>query len=588
MQEYFRMWTCCNSLNARGVRRLSHGPATLEWNSMYPQGYPKTAWILTQYGRGLKISVNHNPMRCMPKLIFAKYPPETAKVLHSNIFWFFLHDEDFVSRTITEGCVDLDKFPTSRVCQLAKKFKSSKATVHHIKQVAGDLQDTQINLMRHQWTELPTNRHNKKRRSTGRPKQHKAPKNAASNQVKKSYDNRKPHRAPDPCNKCGNSIHAQGFQCPVKKYQCKVCNKSGHFSSLCYQKKTQVHHKNSCRNPKVHQLHAGLMYAQDSANHSYSEEPSSDESFCLQLQAQSNHAECKQIPNPVHLIMNLAYHLKLHHTRNMYPRAQLDTCANMNIMPASIYQLVFKDLEIKKIKPCKMQISTYTADTLKIIGLCIFDFVHLDMKKLVPVTFYITNNDGSILLSWKTTLALWLIQPWSRLDYLPPWASLITSTMDHPKKTKLTSLKVHHLKQEVSPQRHEPPSQVSASASINTVQKLNPSIAITSKEQILSKYLNIFEGIGRFPSWPYHIQVNLNITLKQTPCRPMPIDLKEAFIKEIDKMFQASIIKPVKETTPWINSFILIEGKDKSGNPNSAYTWSDKSKQSHYMWTLPF
>ena len=311
-----------------------------------------------------------------------------------------------MSRTITEGSVDLDKFPTSRVCQLAKKFENSKATACHIKQVAGDPQVTQINLMRHQQTELHTNRHNKKRRPTSRPKPHKAPESSASNQVKKSYDNRKPHRAPDCCNKCGNSIHVQGFQCPVKKHQCKVCNKYGHFSSLCFQKKTQVHHKNSCRNHKVHQLHAGPMYAQDSANYSYSEESSSDESFCLQLQAQSNHVEGKQIPNPVHLIMNLPYHLKLHHTRNMYLWAQLDTCANMNIMPASIYQLVFKDLEMKKIKPCKMQISTYTADTVRIIGSCIFDIVHLDMRKLVPVTFYVANNDGNVLLSCKTTLAL--------------------------------------------------------------------------------------------------------------------------------------------------------------------------------------
>ena len=68
----------------------------------------------------------------------------------------------------------------------------------------------------------------------------------------------------------------------------------------------------------MHQLHAGPMYAQDSANHCYSKESSSDESFCLELQAQSKHAEGKQIPNPVHVVMNLAYHLKLHHTRNMY------------------------------------------------------------------------------------------------------------------------------------------------------------------------------------------------------------------------------------------------------------------------------
>ena len=31
-------------------------------------------------------------------------------------------------------------------------------------------------------------------------------------------------------------------------------------------------------------------------------------------------------------------------------------------------------------------------------------------------------------------------------------------------------------------------------------------------------------------------------------------------------MLQAGIIKPVKESTPLINSFVLVEGKDKSGN----------------------
>ena len=92
---------------------------------------------------------------------------------------------------------------------------------------------------------------------------------------------------------------------------------------------------------------------------------------------------------------------------------------NMNIMPASIYQLLFKDPEMKKIKLCKMHISTYTTDTVKIIELCIFDVVHPDRKKLVPVTFYVANNNGSVLLSCKTTLALQLIQPRSRLDYLP-------------------------------------------------------------------------------------------------------------------------------------------------------------------------
>ena len=232
-------------------------------------------------------------------------------------------------------------------------FRSSKATVCHIKQVAGDLQATQINLMRHQRTELPTNKHNLKRSPTGKPKPYESPENQATNQVKKLYYSRKTHMMPDHCDKCGDSIDVQGFQCPAKEYQCKVCNKYGHFSSLFFQKKTQVH-----------QIHAGPMYVQDSSNQSHSEDSSSDESFCLQLQSQSNHVESEQIPNPIHLIMNLAYQLKLHHTRNMYLQAQIDTCADMNTMLASVYQLVFKDLEMRKIKPYKMQISTYTANTV--------------------------------------------------------------------------------------------------------------------------------------------------------------------------------------------------------------------------------
>ena len=62
----------------------------------------------------------------------AKYPPETMKILHRDIFWFFMKDEDFVTKTINEGNVENQKFPASKVQQLAKKMESSKATAKHI------------------------------------------------------------------------------------------------------------------------------------------------------------------------------------------------------------------------------------------------------------------------------------------------------------------------------------------------------------------------------------------------------------------------------------------------------------------------
>ena len=59
-----------------------------------------------------------------------------------------------------------------------------------------------------------------------------------------------------------------------------------------------------------------------------------------------------------------------------------------------------------------------------------------------------------------------------------------------------------------------------------------------------------------------------NITPKQTTCQPIPVHLKEAFKQEIDKVLKAGVLKPVHEATPWINSFVLVEGKDKLGNLN--------------------
>ena len=46
----------------------------------------------------------------------------------------------------------------------------------------------------------------------------------------------------------------------------------------------------------------------------------------------------------------------------------------------------------------------------------------------------------------------------------------------------------------------------------------------------------------------------------------MPGHLKEPFEHEIDKMLQADILKPAHQATPRINSFVLVEGKDKLGN----------------------
>ena len=193
----------------------------------------------------------------------AKHPPETASILHRDIFWFFLKDEEFASKTINDSKTDLDRFLASKVRQLAKKMESSKSTTRHIKQVASDPQVAQVNLMRHQRTDLPP--------SKSKQKQH------------------------------------------------------AHKSKSKGQKRYSSEHKNQ-RPPYKKKIW----------------------SFCLQVQIQGKQASAK-FPTPHQLITNFEDRLKPHHKRNQYLRARLDTCADVNIMPASVYKLMFQDPDCKKL-----------------------------------------------------------------------------------------------------------------------------------------------------------------------------------------------------------------------------------------------
>ena len=239
------------------------------------------------------------------------------------------------------------------------------------------------------------------------------------------------------------------------------------------------------RRPKAHQLQAGAVYAKGSASYDHSDEDSiSEDSFCLQVKVKHNQDIEQKVPRPTHLITNLAYRLKPLHTRNLYLRARLDTCTDVNLMPASMYQLVFNDTKMQKLAPSNLQVGPYIIDTIKIVGSSTFYLVHLDTKKLIEVTFYVAMNDGSVLLSCKTILLLGLIQPRPRLDCLSPRASLITSSADNPKKTKAV---LHIQKQEVSTQATKQEVAAQTPHAKRQVSKL-----ITSKEMILHEYPDVF------------------------------------------------------------------------------------------------
>ena len=314
--------------------------------------------------------------------------------------------------------------------------------MRHIKQVSGEPHTAQINLLHHQRTELPQHRHNKKKSHA--KFNHSSSKPQCRNDLSHSQKIKGNHFLPssnklppsgnhNQCSKCGNTAHREGFTCPAKKHQCRVCHKFGHFTSQCFQKK-QHNHK-MYRQPKAHQI-------QIDESHSYIpdyslEDSSAEDSFCLQVKIQRQNKKTHQSSNTTHLIMNIVYKLKPHHKRNRYLVAQIDTGAEVNLMPVSVYKLIYQDNDLRKLSLGNLKIGMYTADTINIIGTTVIYLTHPDNKQPTKMTFHIASSEGSVLLSCNTSLQLGLIHHRPRLNYLPPQASLITSKEDHPKSAKM-------------------------------------------------------------------------------------------------------------------------------------------------------
>ena len=162
-------------------------------------------------------------------------------------------------------------------------------------------------------------------------------------------------------------------------------------------------------------------------------------------------------------------------------------------------------------------------------------------------------------------MELGLIKPQVHLDYLPPKARLLTSTCDQLSKTKFYKPVIHCTKETCTKETSNVNTVPQKDNTSNTPAKHNmtneDNQLVTRQEHIMAQFPDVFEGIGKFPGEPYKIHLDP----KQTPCRPVPVHLKHAFKVEIDKMLKAGVLKSVQEATPWINSFILVEGNDQHG-----------------------
>ena len=146
------------------------------------------------------------------------------------------------------------------------------------------------------------------------------------------------------------------------------------------------------------------------------------------------HAETSFIA-PQHLVINLEYRLTPHKKMTKFLRASIDTCTNVNLMPISVYQLLYKDPDCQKFAPSnKSKVKTYSTEKIQIVGSCDLFVLHLETKCLMKVTFQVTSHEGSVIASCATNFEIGLIQLHRDLDVVPDSGNLIYSKADPPVK----------------------------------------------------------------------------------------------------------------------------------------------------------
>ena len=281
-------------------------------------------------------------------VVLDKYPQKLSGYLIGALFGCYLMMKSLSPNTINDSNIDLVKFHTSKVRQLAKKMESSKATTRHIK--AGSkwppvgtkliLCDSSAQISQHA---------NTRRRSLLWNL------DQSVESMMQVTDNKYPHTTTIITRKAlmprmfsrmrwnTRSVEIQyilRIWVSCKEISVQVLPQVWTLYKLMFSKETIFFSNLGNQRPPM--LQVGAVYICDKVHMGHSEDfSSSNESFCMQVKMQYTQAECKKIPTPSHLIIKLAYKLKPHQIRNQYLRAILDPCADVNVMPVSVYKLVF-------------------------------------------------------------------------------------------------------------------------------------------------------------------------------------------------------------------------------------------------------
>ena len=284
---------------------------------------------------------------------------------------------------------------------------------------------------------------------------------------------------------CWNCGRRHGLQrrelCPAYGKTCSKCHKFNYFAAKC----------RSGGSPSVRPVS--------------SEEGQVDTEEIFQTHTSSTHLDNSQL---VTLRLETGSHI----------RFQVDTGAQCNVLPLSIYKKATKDSALAHVSPSRMRVTAYGGTTLPVVGTVLLrvwrgkSSCRLDCKLVDGINI-------RPLLGRKACIGMKLV-----------------SYIDNDELNK--------------PETGDAP--------VYSVGVPGP----LTTQQLIQQYPAVFgDGVGRLEG-QYHIRLDESITPVQHSPRRVPVPLREVLQHTLADLTQQGIIAPVQRPTPWISSMVIVRKKN--------------------------
>lgn len=94
---------------------------------------------------------------------------------------------------------------------------------------------------------------------------------------------------------------------------------------------------------------------------------------------------------------------------------------------------------------------------------------------------------------------------------------------------------------------------------LKLIQRVNEIKTNVTRDDVINKYSNVFDGLGSMPGNKYHIELKQDCVPVINPPRRVPIAIQDKLKLTLENLVSQGIVSKVDEPTDWVQSLVIVQ-----------------------------